>query len=212
MSVKTAESRLTAARKKLASAIGLWRNTPLSNWQLRSKRRAEVIRLDRVTHERRLKLEVARRDARPLRLRAYDEAVKMEGVMEHGGNNRGEMVEKIIHYAQGQVPEAWCVDGMIWCYGHAGSKIVKPGYPRAVRFMKVGGVHATASPMQGDLIRFTFDHTGMFVKDNGDGTITTIEFNTGASGAVSDSSTGGDGVYRKVRSKSLVSDYLHVTE
>jgi hypothetical protein len=50
----------------------------------------------------------------------------------------------------------------------------------------------------------------MFVRDRGDGTIETIEGNTGASGAVSDSRTGGDGVYRKVRPKSLVKDYLRV--
>lgn len=211
MSVKTAESRLAATRKKLAAAVGRWKATPLLDPR-RKTRFAEVKRLELIARERRAKLEVERREARPLRLRAYDEAMKMVGVMEHGGNNRGETVEKIIRYANGTVPEAWCVDGMIWCYGHAGSKLVKPGYPRAVRFMKVTGVHSVASPAPGDLVRFNFDHTGMFVKDNGDGTITTIEFNTGPSGAVSDSSTGGDGVYRKVRSKSLVSDYLHVTE
>jgi len=49
------------------------------------------------------------------------------------------------------------------------------------------------------------------VKDNGNGTITTIEGNTGRTGAVSDSATGGDGVYVKVRSKSSVTDYLRVT-
>ena len=72
------------------------------------------------------------------------------------------------------------------------------------------GIHATSRPRAGDLVRFTFDHVGLFEKDNHDGTITTVEGNTGASGAVSDSRTGGDGVYRKIRSKSLVRDYLHV--
>jgi hypothetical protein len=61
------------------------------------------------------------------------------------------------------------------------------------------------------MVRFSFDHTGMFVKDNGNGTITTIEGNTGRTGAVSDSTTGGDGVYLKLRSKSTVRDYLRVT-
>ena len=68
-----------------------------------------------------------------------------------------------------------------------------------------------SAPKRGDIVRYTFDHTGLFVKDNGNGTITTIEGNTGHSGAVSDSKTGGDGVYLKVRSKSLVRDYLRVT-
>ena len=65
--------------------------------------------------------------------------------------------------------------------------------------------------VRGDLVRFTFDHVGMFVRDRGDGTVETIEGNTGTSGAVSDSATGGDGVYRKIRSKGLVRDYVHVT-
>jgi hypothetical protein len=50
----------------------------------------------------------------------------------------------------------------------------------------------------------------MYVKEAGM-FIETIEGNTGASGAVSDSKTGGDGVYRKRRAKTLVNDYLRVT-
>jgi hypothetical protein len=146
-----------------------------------------------------------------MRGKAYSRARKLVGVMEQGGNNRGRKVEEIIRYAQGVVPEAWCVDFLIYCYGHAGSKIVRPGYTRAVRFMLAPGVVRTSSPRRGDMVRFSFDHTGMFVKDNGNGTITTIEGNTGRTGAVSDSATGGDGVYVKVRSKSSVTDYLRVT-
>jgi hypothetical protein len=146
----------------------------------------------------------------PLRLRALAEARKKIGTMEHGSNNRGTAVEQIIHYANGQDPEPWCVDFVIWSYGHAGSKIIKPGYPRAVSWMHTPGTVTTTSPQPGDVVRYTFDHTGLFVKDNGDGTITTIEGNTSSSGAVSDSTTGGDGVYEKIRFKSLVHDYLHV--
>ena len=147
----------------------------------------------------------------PLRERAYDEAVKKIGVMEHGSNNRGADVEQIIRYANGSVPEPWCVDFVIWAYGRAGSKYVRPGYTRAVKYMyPAAGVSRTSTPKRGDIVRFTFDHTGLFSKDLGNGFIETIEGNTGASGAVSDSSTGGDGVYRKRRSKSLVQDYLRV--
>jgi hypothetical protein len=143
--------------------------------------------------------------------RALMEAGRLVGVMESGGNNRGPVVEKITRYALGTVGEPWCVNFNIWCYGHAGSQFVKPGYTRAVRYMfPHDGLIQTSSPRPGDMVRFSFDHTGLFVKDNGNGTITTIEGNTGASGAVSDSATGGDGVYRKVRSKSLVRDYLRV--
>jgi tellurite resistance protein len=147
----------------------------------------------------------------PLQAKAYAEARKLVGVMEVGGNNRGRKVLEIIHYAGGPGPEAWCVDFVIWCYGHAGSTAVRPGFTRAVRFMKATGLVPTSAPKRGDIVRYTFDHTGLFVKDNGNGTITTIEGNTGHSGAVSDSKTGGDGVYIKVRSKSLVRDYLRVT-
>jgi tellurite resistance protein len=147
----------------------------------------------------------------PLQAKAYAEARKLVGVMEVGGNNRGAKVLEVIHYAGGPGPEAWCVDFVIWCYGHAGSGAVRPGFTRAVRFMKAAGLVQTSTPKRGDIVRYSFDHTGLFVKDNGNGTITTIEGNTGRSGAVSDSSTGGDGVYLKVRSKSLVRDYLRVT-
>jgi hypothetical protein len=146
-----------------------------------------------------------------LRLRAHAEAKKLVGVMEVGGNNRGRKVLEIIQFAGGPGPEAWCVDFVIWCYGHAGSTAVRRGFTRAVRFMRAPGLVPTAAPKRGDIVRYTFGHTGLFVKDNGNGTITTIEGNTGRTGAVSDSNTGGDGVYIKVRSKSLVRDYLRVT-
>ena len=131
--------------------------------------------------------------------------------MEHGGNNMGETVTKIIRANGGEGPEPWCGDFQAYCYRHAGSKAVTRAWAAVRLIGGLAGIRPTSSPLRGDLVRFTFDHVGMFVKDNGDGTITTIEGNTGASGAVSDSSTGGDGVYRKIRSKGLVNDYLRVT-
>ena len=150
------------------------------------------------------------RAPRGLRGRAYGEARHLVGVMERGGDNRGRKVEEIIRFAHGALAEEWCVDFLIWCYGHAGSTAVRPGFTRAVRFMLAPGLVATSTPQRGDIVRYTFDHTGMFVKDNGNGTITTIEGNTTATGAVSASSTGGQGVYVKIRSKSGVRDYLRV--
>lgn len=146
-----------------------------------------------------------------LKAAAVAKAEIARGVFEQGGNNRGPQVEAIIKYAGGDVGEPWCVDGVIWCYGHAGSEVVKPGFPRAVRLMyPQPGVVKTLTPRDGDIVRFIFDHTGLFVRDNGNGTITTREFNTGPTGAVSDGN-GGDGAYEKVRAKSLVRDYLRVT-
>ncbi len=81
-------------------------------------------------------------------------------------------------------------------------------------------------PRAGDIVVFDFqggassDHTGLVVTycdHNGRAIvrrkathIKTIEGNTGATGAVSDSTTGGDGVYEKVRSLSLVARYVRV--
>lgn len=149
--------------------------------------------------------------AEPLRLKAHQAAVGLIGVMEQGGNNAGPMVAKIITANGGAVGEPWCGDFVAYCYRLAGSKLVQRAWASVSMLGGLAGIHRTSSPRMGDLVRFTFDHVGMFEKDNGDGTITTIEGNTGTSGAVSDSSTGGDGVYRKVRDKSLVADYLHIT-
>lgn len=146
----------------------------------------------------------------PLRLRALRWAQSQVGVMETGPNNAGvpfQRYEKTNH-APGYEP--WCGDFMAWVYRRAGSKRVSRAWAAVALVRGLLGIRAVKHPKPGDLVRFTFDHIGMFVKDNGNGTITTIEGNTGPSGAVSDSRTGGDGVYKKIRSKALVRDYLRV--
>lgn len=150
-------------------------------------------------------------DARPLRARAADFAETLVGIMEHGGNNVGPRVNQIIRSNGGTPGEAWCGDTMAYVYRHVGSKAVTRSWASVRLLGRVLGVKRTARPERGDLVRFKFDHVGMFLHHNRDGTITTIEGNTGGSGAVSDSATGGDGVYKKVRAKSLVADYLRVT-
>lgn len=148
---------------------------------------------------------------RPLRLRALTRARDLIGVMESGGNNVGPTVSRIIR-AQGGTPgQPWCGYFAGYCYRLAGSKAVTWQWAAVRLISAAAGVRRTSKPLPGDLVRFNFDHVGLFEKDNGDGTITTLEGNTGASGAVSDSKTGGDGVYRKIRAKGLVSDYLRVT-
>jgi hypothetical protein len=141
--------------------------------------------------------------------RAYRVAESLVGVMEQGGNNTGPMVDKIIHENSGAIGEPWCGDTMAYCYRHAGSKYVTRSWASVRLLRGLAGLEATNHPVRGDLVRYTFDHVGMFVKDNGNGTITTIEGNTGPSGAVSDGN-GNDGVYIKIRGKDLVRDYLHV--
>ncbi len=149
-------------------------------------------------------------DTAPLRLRAFKVAESLVGVMESGGNNAGPMVSRIIRENGGTGPEPWCGSAMAYCYRHAGSKAVTRAWAAVRLLAGVAGLRKTRSPLRGDLVRFTFSHVGMFVADHGN-MIETIEGNTGASGAVSDSAGGGDGVYRKRRSKSLVQDYIRVT-
>lgn len=142
--------------------------------------------------------------------RALKVARSLVGVMEQGGNNNGPVVAKIIRANGGVVGEAWCGDFVAYCYRGAGSKVVQRAWAVVARLGFLTGMSRTGSPRPGDIVCFSFDHTGMFVKDSG-ASITTIEGNTGRSGAVSDSKTGGDGVYIKLRNKSLVSRYVRVT-
>lgn len=145
----------------------------------------------------------------PLRERAYIVATTLIGVMESGANNSGLMVGRIIRENGGTGPEAWCGDAMAYCYRHAGSTSVSRPWASVRLLGALLGVKRIATPKRGDLVRFTFDHVGMFVADHG-AEIETIEGNTGLIGALSDSSTGGDGVYRKRRPKTLVYDYLRI--
>ena len=194
---RTARSRLIFRRKQGKRALKL-------------RRLLARKRLDR-RKAKRSYLAARLRANRPLRAKALDEAVALIGVMESGGNNRGEKVTQIIRANGGTGPEPWCGDFVAYCYRLAGSKAVDRRWA-AVRLLSlVSGVRRTTNPQPGDLVRFTFDHVGIFSKRVNGSTIEVIEGNTGASGAVSDSSTGGDGVYRKNRSTSLVADYLRVT-
>jgi hypothetical protein len=193
MSLKT---RLAAARKRLAA-----RHARDEALHQRIDHNKDVIRD--------LKKEIVARK-KPLRELAYVEACKLVGIMEHGGNNQGTDVMRIIRENGGTGPEPWCGDTMAYCYRHAGSKGVDRSWASVSLTGSDPDVRRTLRPLRGDLVRYNFDHIGMFVRDLGNGYIETIEGNTGASGAVSDSTTGGDGVYRKQRSKSLVRDYLEV--
>lgn len=164
-------------------------------------------------------------DTKKLRLAALRVMLDLarNGVHEVNGNNRGPMVDKIIRYAGGDLGEPWCVDGVIWAYGHAGSKVVRPGYPRAVRLMKVNGVHVTKKARPGNIVRYVFDHTGLLVgwRRQVRGRfvrcprwlathILAVECNTGSTGAVSDSAAGTDGCKVKLRAIELVQDFLYV--
>lgn len=166
----------------------------------------------------------ARRDESfgPLNERAWRVAGSLLGVMEHGGNNAGPMVGKIIRANGGTGPEPWCGDFVAYCYRLAGSEGVDRRWASVSLAASDPDVHviAAAKVKTGMLVRFDFDHIGMFgywcdahgheVARAKATHMLTREGNTGASGAVSDSATGDDGVYEKVRSKDLIRDFLEV--
>ena len=88
--------------------------------------------------------------------------------------------------------QAWCGSLMMWCADKAKVKIPNTVFTPtgAAAFKKAGtwADAATAHPQPGDLVYFSFiphalptspiQHVGIVVKDNGDGTVTTVEGNT----------------------------------
>src|ERR1044072_3375215 len=100
--------------------------------------------------------------AKPLRERAFAQAELLVGVMEHGGNNRGREVEEIIRENGGIAGEPWCGDFVAHCYRAAGSKRVQRAWASVAMLGNLVGVTKTSSPKRGDLVRFTFDHVGLY--------------------------------------------------
>ncbi len=85
---------------------------------------------------------------------------------------------------------AWCAEFVSWVFDKAGTPLGKiddaKGYrycPSAYNFWKATG-QITKTPQGGDIVLFDWngdgmcDHTGIFVKDNGNGTFTAYEGNT----------------------------------
>ena len=102
--------------------------------------------------------------------------------------------------------QPWCGSLMMWCADKAGVKIPNTVYtPNGVAAFKKAKAWADAKdahPQPGDLVYFSFvpaakptdpvQHVGLVVKDNGDGTITTIEGNTTRDGAKGSQDNGGE--------------------
>lgn len=101
--------------------------------------------------------------------------------------------------------QPWCGSFVMWCASQVKLKI-----PNVVSTMAgVSGFQgtgkwqnpATATPAPGDLAFFDFpggkktDHVGIVIKDNGDGTVTTVEGNTSDAG----SQNNGGAVLQKIR-------------
>lgn len=104
--------------------------------------------------------------------------------------------------------QPWCGSFVMWCANQAGVKVPNtvytPAGAEAFKKAKAWQDAATATPQPGDIVFFDFpedgvnriSHVGIVVKDNKDGTVTTIEGNT--AGAVGDQRNGGM-VQKKIR-------------
>jgi hypothetical protein len=104
----------------------------------------------------------------------------------------------------------WCGSFVMWCAAQVGLKIpnVVSTTAGASKFQGIGrwSNAATAKPTVGDLAFFDFaeggnpiDHVGIVARDNGDGTVTTIEGNTSGDKRKSTSERNGGEVVRKRR-------------
>jgi surface antigen len=104
----------------------------------------------------------------------------------------------------------WCGSFVMWCANQVGLKIpsVVSTAQGAEKFKGNGSWSnaETATPKPGDLAFFDFaeggtpiDHVAIVVKDNGDGTVTTIEGNTSGDKKKSTSERNGGEVAQKVR-------------
>ena len=104
----------------------------------------------------------------------------------------------------------WCGSFVMWCANQVGLKIpnVVSTTDGAQKFQGIGrwANAETAKPAAGDLAFFDFaeggnpiDHVGIVVRDNGDGTVTTIEGNTSGDKKKSASERNGGEVVQKVR-------------
>lgn len=124
-------------------------------------------------------------------------------VREHGGNNRGEVVEKLLRDEGGHAGQPWCVAFAAWCYEKSCQRIgEKPVIDANLstsdlreKARKLGRLVSYAKIQPGDFVVFDFGHTELcLMAMDDDGVILTIGGNTNGAG-----SADGDGVYKKRR-------------
>lgn len=98
--------------------------------------------------------------------------------------------------------QPWCGSFVMWCANQVGLNIPNVVYtPAGVSGFQGKGLWSnasTAKPQPGDIVFFDFpggdkvDHVGIVVKDNGDGTVTTVEGNTIPDGKTGNEANGGE--------------------
>ena len=118
------------------------------------------------------------------------------------GTNTG-LCEKYPNYF-GRGAESWCADFVSYCMTKAGMPLNDPWCPSIVnKFQASGQWKGNTNPQAGDIVLFDWngdgvaDHVGIVKGVNGDGSIQTIEGNTG-------NANGQEGVWDLTRSRSTV--------
>lgn len=113
---------------------------------------------------------------------------------------------------------AWCGIFVSYIYAKAGAQLEKIGFskgyagcPTAVaHFKETNQCVSKENVKPGDIVFYDwnkdgkYDHTGIFLKDNGNGTFDAIEGNTG----VGNDSNGGE-VMQRTRSYAIVEVFVH---
>jgi peptidoglycan hydrolase-like protein with peptidoglycan-binding domain len=138
-----------------------------------------------------------------LRQRILQIAESQIGTLEIGGNNVGPVTKYPGFFGRGA--ESYCADFVSWVYTHAGKPLDYAYVPFLEDHLKaVGQWKGRSNPQPGDLVLFDWngdgvpDHVGIVKQVNGDGTIETIEGNTG------NPVTGREGVWERRRPMSEI--------
>jgi len=112
----------------------------------------------------------------------------------------------------GRGPEPWCADFVSWVFTKAGIKTNSPYCPTFIQQLKKQGRwKGKRNPQAGDIVFFDWerdgksDHVGIVKHVNNDGSITTIEGNTGKPGG------GPEGVWQKQRYNITIAGYGSVS-
>lgn len=98
--------------------------------------------------------------------------------------------------------QPWCGSFVMWCAAQVGFKsmpncVYTPAGAEGFKGQGQWSNPATTKPQPGDIAFFSFDgkgieHVGIVLKDNGDGTVTTIEGNTIPQGQTGAEANGGE--------------------
>lgn len=109
----------------------------------------------------------------------------------------------------GHDEQPWCGSFVMWCANEAGFKampnvVYTPAGADAFKGKGLWANPQTYKPQPGDIVFFNFDgrrieHVGIVIKDNGDGTITTVEGNTSPDTKPTGSQANGGEVCKKTR-------------